>query len=586
MNITDEQHNAVYHNGNILVVACPGSGKTRAIIARLLRSVDEILDTPRKVACITYTNTAVHEIENRIRIYGGAEYYQDCDVSTIHSFCQNNILRHFYWELDKFKDGVTVLPSDSEEYHAVVDEIGDRYNLSFFERQQFESINRRPNGDPITSLPHEAVYEFWGYLEANGYVDFCNLIYFSYRLLRDNRYIVRGLTARYAHILVDEFQDTSALQVQILSLIANEGLTTFFLVGDPEQSIYRFAGAERELMFTYAHKIKAKVFQLSGNFRSSKPVINRAENLITRNPSMFSVGESAKFMEEPFHKRVENYSNGITDFFLPALNDLDIPLGDAAILAPTWFQLHPLGRFLRNYGVPVVGPGARPYKKSKYVFVGLAEHACAYADDPKSISIYHFERELFNFIQNVTGEANFGVFDFNGRRVALRLLKEAQYLQKQYMGAVDWLNSAAKSFSEILNEEGFLPNDSLSILSESVSDIVQDMESRNDVDVPNMTTSDLGMFANPLNSIKLLTMHGAKGREFGGVAIIGLHEGLVPYHNYYNPLTQEGLEESRRLMYVSITRARRLLVLFTEQGDDREESRFLAEMEFRPSIFL
>lgn len=201
MKITDEQRCAVYHKGNTIVVACPGSGKTRAIIARLLRSVDEILDTPRKVACITYTNTAVYEIENRIRTYGGAEYYENCDVSTIHSFCQNNILRHYYWELDKFKDGVSVLPSDSEEYRAIIDEIGDRYNLSFFDRQKFESINRRPNGDPITTLPHDAVYEFWGYLESNGYVDFCNLIYYSYRLLCDKRYILKGLSARYAYIL-------------------------------------------------------------------------------------------------------------------------------------------------------------------------------------------------------------------------------------------------------------------------------------------------------------------------------------------------------------------------------------------------
>ena len=580
MKITDEQRSAVYHKGNTIVVACPGSGKTRAIIARLLRAVDEILDTPRKVACITYTNTAVHEIENRIRIYGGAEYYEDCDVSTIHSFCQNNILRHYYWELDEFKDGVTVLPSDSEEFRAIVNEIGDKYNLDYFACQQFESLNRRPNGDPITTLPHDAVYEFWGNLETKGYVDFCNLIYFSYRLLRDKRYILRGLSARYAYILVDEFQDTSALQVQILSLIANEGLTTFFLVGDPEQSIYRFAGAERELMFSFAHKIRAKEFPLSGNFRSSKPVINRAEALITRNPAMFALGEAAEFMEEPFHEQVENYSVGITDFFLPALSHLDIPFGDAAILAPNWFQLSPLGRFLRNYGVPVVGPGARPYKKSNYVFVGLAEHACAYVDDPKSITIYHVERELFNIIQQITGKANFRVFDFDGRRVVIRLLRKAQTLQQQYMGAIDWLNAAAKSFSEILNEEGFLPNNSLSILSESVSDIIQDMESQKDVDVQNMTTTDLGMFANPTNSIKLLTMHRAKGREFGGVAIIGLHEGLVPYHNYYNPLTKEGLEEARRLLYVSITRAKRLLVLFTVQGDDKEESRFLTEMGF------
>ena len=176
MKLTPEQRDAVHHDGNAVVVACPGSGKTRAIIDRLLRCIDAIRDTTRRVACITYTKTAVYEIENRIRTYGGAGDEEYCDVSTIHSFCQYNILRHFHWKLHQFADGVTVLPSDCDEYREIIDEIGDDYGLNFFARQQFESLNRTPDGEPITTLPHEAVIEFWDRLESNGYVDFCNLV--------------------------------------------------------------------------------------------------------------------------------------------------------------------------------------------------------------------------------------------------------------------------------------------------------------------------------------------------------------------------------------------------------------------------
>ena len=109
MKLTDEQRIAVYHDDHALVVACPGSGKTRSIIARLLRSIDAVRGSTRRVTCITYTNAAVHEIENRVRIYGSAGDDEYCDVSTIHAFCQNNILRHFHWKLDEFHDGFTVL---------------------------------------------------------------------------------------------------------------------------------------------------------------------------------------------------------------------------------------------------------------------------------------------------------------------------------------------------------------------------------------------------------------------------------------------------------------------------------------------
>ena len=580
MKLTSEQRIAVYYDGNAVIVACPGSGKTRAIVARLLRSVELIRTTPRKVACITYTNTAVHEIENRVQTYGGAGDDEYCDVSTIHAFCQNNILRHYFWKLGRFPDGISVLPSDCDQYRTIVDEIGDRYDLDFFARQQFESLNRRPDGTPITTLPHAAVYEFWQRLESDGNVDFCNLVYYSYRLLLDNPHLVRGLASRYAVILVDEFQDTSALQVEILSLIANEGLTKFFLVGDPEQSIYRFAGAERELMFTFSEKIGARFFQFSGNFRSSEPIVRRAEALIGRDPAMFAAGHASAFTEDAICQHVESHFVGITDFFLPALSELGIPLGDAAILAPVWYQLRPLGKLLRNYGVPVVGPGARPYKKNSHVIAGLAELACAYVDNPRSVPVRQVERELFSFLQNVTGRADFRVFEFDGRRAVVRLLRKAQSLQQQHMGAVDWLHAAGEEFAEVLHQEGFLPSNCMTILPESAADIVREMEGQADVDVSNLTTTDLGIFASRADNLKLLTMHGAKGREFGGVAVIGLHDGRIPYHNQYNQLTPEGLEESRRLMYVTVTRAKRLLALFTDKEDYRAVSPFLGEMGF------
>lgn len=92
MKLTNQQRDVVEYNGNAFVEACPGSGKTRTLLAKLLCCLNEVRDSTRRVGCITYTNSAVYEIENRLRIHGSLGDEKYCDISTIHSFCLNNIL--------------------------------------------------------------------------------------------------------------------------------------------------------------------------------------------------------------------------------------------------------------------------------------------------------------------------------------------------------------------------------------------------------------------------------------------------------------------------------------------------------------
>ncbi|WP_200243014.1 UvrD-helicase domain-containing protein [Thiohalocapsa halophila] len=109
MKLTTEQKTAVRCDDNVLITACPGSGKTRVIISKLVRTLDEVRETPRMVDCITYTNTAVHEIEARLRHHaqpGDENFY---DVCTIHSFCLNHIFRPFCHLIDGYKQGFKVL---------------------------------------------------------------------------------------------------------------------------------------------------------------------------------------------------------------------------------------------------------------------------------------------------------------------------------------------------------------------------------------------------------------------------------------------------------------------------------------------
>lgn len=578
MKLTSQQKDAVNHVGHAVTTACPGSGKTRAIIAKVLKCIDELSGTPRKVACITYTNTAVYEIENRIRA-AGAGSDMDChEASTIHSFCQANILSQYHWMTDAYRDGYTVLPPDHDTYALIVERIGTRYELSDFACSQFELLGRKPDGSPISSIiPVAAALAFWDELQNQGYIDFCNIIYHSYRIVRDAPSIAHNLSCRFAYILIDEFQDTSALQVELLNLIHDVGHTTLFLVGDPEQSIYSFAGAQRELMEEFSQEIGAKGFPLSGNFRATQPLVDHAERLIARNPQMVSTCSKTAFYPSVFYKHTQDSFVAMTDYFLPFLDANGINYGNTAILAPNWFVLLHLGRQLREYGIPLVGPGARPYKR-KYLLGRISEQVCAYLESREPDILHHAERELFAIASELSGRPNFGVFSYQGMRIVQRLMREGQNLQEVHEGAAGWLNAAATVFEEILLEEGIIPASFTGCLSESLGEMYEEMK-RHNIDAANMALTDLGILANPRKNMKLLTMHGTKGREFEAVAIICAHDGLVPFYNLHNPLTETGLAETRRLFYVAITRAERALWIFSSDNSRAlPPTRFIAEM--------
>ncbi len=356
MFLTPDQRSAVSRDDrNSLLVACPGSGKTRTIVAKLLRCTEEVRGTSRRIACITFTNTAVYEIEQRLRMYGrsGDDIY--FDVSTIHAFCLNQVLRHFYWRLPNYRDGFAVAPPESDEFEAAVRQIADAHGVQEFAkaREGFELLSREPDGTPIlpsgSIITQEMAHEFWHRLAEQNLMDFSSIVFLTYVLLTERPSLVHALACRFAWILVDEVQDTSALQVEILRLIAARNRTRFFLVGDPFQSIFGFAGARPDLMEAFAYEIDAeREPSLTGNFRSSQAIVEHAETLCSRTPRMEAVGEYAPFGFTPQHVHVATAFEAITDYFLPALDELGIRYGDAAILAPWWIKLLHLGRSLRE----------------------------------------------------------------------------------------------------------------------------------------------------------------------------------------------------------------------------------------------
>ena len=581
MRLTDEQREAVRCTDDLMLTACPGSGKTRVIISKLSRTINEVRDTPRAVACITYTNAAVHEIEARLRHHsqpGDDAYY---DICTIHSFCLNHIFRPFCHLIKGYKDGFKVLTPDSTDFERLVTKTCERYNrfnLTFRDFEDFTQLRMSVEGQPVGhglergALTAEMAQDYWKLIREAGFVDFASILYYAYLLLKRRPEILSYVSAKFAWILVDEFQDTTGLQVEILSLIADAGRTRFLLVGDPCQSIFRFAGARPDLADEFAERIGARTdLQLSGNFRSSPPVIAHANILYPRTPPMKSVGRAKKYTNEPVWQNGNTAFEVITDYFLPALEGLEIPVGDAAILAPTWYSLFPLGRKLREYGVSIVGPGARPYRRNR-LFAPLAEQVCGYLMEPDPDAIIGVERTLFSTVLNATGRTCFDLFSYRGRIIVFRLLDSARQLHDVHMGGIAWLEAGAGAFTEILIDGEYLSPSESDLFAMSVEEMKADMRN-NKVDLANLNIADLGIYASPDAALKLSTLHNAKGREYRAVAMIDLHEGRIPF---YQATTDEEFAEAKRLFYVGVTRSEQFLLYVTDNSDYRNTpTRFL-----------
>lgn len=221
-----------------------------------------------------------------------------------------------------------------------------RYNLRQTDYDEFAQIQINEAGEPIGAalnsgaLSVKEAKRYWHMIREAGYADFALIVYFSLLLLKRYPEISDHLASRFAFVLIDEFQDTSDLQVEILTLIAERQRTRFFLVGDPNQSIFSFAGARPDLADVFAERIGARTdLSLSGNFRCGPRVIAHAERLIPRTPAMTAVGKAKVYTDTPTLQMTATPFELLTDYFLPALCELRIPLGESAILAPTCFSL-------------------------------------------------------------------------------------------------------------------------------------------------------------------------------------------------------------------------------------------------------
>lgn len=587
--LNPQQQEAVRHpSGPALVVAGPGSGKTRVLTQRVVWLVQEQGVDSQNILAITFTNKAAGEIKERVRRSLGAGL-SGLWVGTFHSICAR-ILRI---------DGEAIgIPShfviyDSGDTRALLKKVLEELNVNVKEFPPAKVAATISNAKTELLTAKDYPQHAYGYyqetvakvyplyqrrLRESNALDFDDLLNETVRLLEESPKVRSKYQGRFQHILVDEYQDTNQAQYLLTKAIGQKH-RNIFCVGDVSQSIYSWRGADYRNILRFEQDYpQAKVYQLGQNYRSTPQIVEAARGVIEHNRTHIPIelwtaqpeGEKLVLYEAESELKEASY---ITSRLASGR------WGRYAILYRTNAQSRVLEDVLMRAGIPyrLVG-GVRFYERQEVADV-LAYLKVFYnpADEVSWERVLKIpfgggrhslarKRQLLHdlFERLRVGQVNDPLAVLDEVLAASRYLKWLKSRGEEHEFRVEnvkELRSVAAGF-ERLGE--FLENVAL-VQNEHLSNGLAPLEA----DTP--------------NGVTLMTLHAAKGLEFPEVFMVGMEEGLFPHSN--SLFDQQELEEERRLCYVGMTRAmEKLHLIYTRQRfyfgryQNNQPSRFLAEI--------
>jgi DNA helicase-2/ATP-dependent DNA helicase PcrA len=637
--LNDAQRQAVTAPaGPTLVIAGAGSGKTRVLVHRAAWLIDVEGVSPQGLLAVTFTNKAAAEMRGRIEALLGTPV-NHLWIGTFHGLAHRLLRRH--WREAGLPQNFQII--DSDDQLRLIKRLLKNLELDdgrwvpreiqyFINGQKDEGLRPQHLDDEGDPNRRQMIALYQAYEEIcrrGGLVDFAELLLRAHELWRDNAELLDHYRRRFRHLLVDEFQDTNAIQYAWLRLLAGtEGVP--FVVGDDDQSIYRWRGARVEHIHQFQKDFPGTaVVKLEQNYRSTTTILNAANAVIANNSSRMgknlwtdgAEGESIK-VYAAYNERDE------ADFILGRLRDW-IDHGnlraDAAVLYRSNAQSRVLEEGLINAGIPYrVYGGLRFFERAEIKDALAYLRLISHRDDDSS-----FER-IVNRPTRGIGARTVEIMRAYARANSCPLWRAA--------GAVasDELNGrAANAVLAFLNLIEKMARDVAGLdLQEQVDHVIyasglvdhfkKDKGEKGETRVENLLElvsaaksfePDPAEEMSPLDEflshaaleagegqadawedcVQLMTMHSAKGLEFPLVFMSGMEDGLFPHQR--SIADPNGLEEERRLCYVGITRAKQnLYVTYAEQrrlhGMDNfsQPSRFIAEIpdehieEIRPRV--
>lgn len=626
--LNPEQYKAVTTKGNMLVLAGAGSGKTKVLSTRIASLMQNDRVDQAAILAVTFTNKAAKEMRGRISKMCNNDPLKALWVGTFHGIC-NQILREYGRKLGIDPNFHILDEADQQSMvKRLVKEMGITNDL--LKNTYGETISGlcskimsiKESGQEVRqdkSLLVEVFYKYHDACRREGAMDFADLMLKVNRAMSNNTAgILDHYRDRFKYILVDEFQDTNPEQFKWLSFMkAPEA--EIFAVGDDDQSIYSFRGADPAAMMKFLDKVAGgNIIRLETNYRSTSNILAAANGVINNNS-----GRIGKELRTPASSGsriqvLEFESDHLeSGFIAKTIKDL-LAAGEAhheiAILYRSNHQSSSLERAMLNHQVPYIIHGGTRFFERQEVKDVLAYIRLAYKNNDDNA----FMRVVNNPPRGIGAKTIDPILEVASQesRPALDVAVDDAYMNpnskfKQFVdliteidvamhkltlpdfveyviersGLLDMYKKGNESESESrLNNIGEIINLALRHMQDISSEPVNAYDALGEF-LTTFTLEDApeGSHQNKKKAVTLMTIHASKGLEFNHVFINGVEEGQLPHKN--NMETDFGVEEERRLMYVAITRARKGLNICHSstrrvygQEEEREPSRFISEI--------
>ncbi|MBQ3852023.1 MAG: UvrD-helicase domain-containing protein [Lachnospiraceae bacterium] len=591
-------------DGPLLILAGAGSGKTRTLTYRIAYLIAEKHINPMNILAVTFTNKAAGEMKERVAALVGP----DADrmwVSTFHSACMR-ILRSNI-SLLGYDDRFTVYDTDDQK--TTMKNVCKRLNIDtkrYKERTILSEISSAKNelmdesgyekyvlNDFSKTVYARAYREYQETLRKNNAVDFDDIIMLTVRLFDEFPDVLERYRERFKYILVDEYQDTNTAQFELIRLLADK-YKNLCVVGDDDQSIYRFRGANiRNILDFEEHYPEATVIKLEQNYRSTQYILDAANAVIANNRGRkdkklwTDAGEGKKPVFNQFDTAFEEAEYIVSD--IRHRNKMGTGYGSCAVLYRTNAQARILEERLIMAGIPynVVG-GVNFYSRAEIKDIIAYLKVIDSGIDDLSV------RRIVNVPKRSIGNATLEkVLDYaDARDISLfTAMCEAQDVPglgkaaskiKVFTDMIGVLRAYRDnaSIAELINKiiemtdyEEYLKDqdeekaeDKIGNVNELVSKAVAFCDGRPDASLSDFLeevalVSDLDSADLTEERVLLMTLHSAKGLEFPIVYLAGMEDGLFPGYMSISSGDDEDIEEERRLAYVGMTRAEKELIM-------------------------
>lgn len=563
--LNQEQLEVIYSEGNLLLTACPGSGKTRVIINKIAWELSKLdPKNKRKILALTFTNRASNEITRRLNRLGALS--PEIWSGTIHSFCMEWLIKPYGCYLDELRKGFII--GDEGFIRERVNTLRAKYEIG-----DFENINMKldRNGQFSSDVEEHQIFlqEYYQGLKDNQVIDFELLLYYSNRLLFEHPRIAHTLARIFKYILVDEFQDTQDIQYSIISHIVrnSQNDSKVIFVGDTDQAIYDSLGGVaksfNELKIEIAdNDMDSKT--LTGNYRSAQRVIDFYRNFQTNDITIHSeatIADEETIITLNNEIDREEIPTEITRLIQYSL-DLGIPEHEICVLVPQWWLITSITRRLRQLltNVSFDASGITPMSRIRDNFWYKMGRLFLTEPSPKMYSIrYRWADEIIDHFKILTNKEF--IADQNPQKGLLKLINKINSSE------VDGIAFLEESFNELLKFLKIKLED-YSDLNDSWNTYFQTIQNRlneHEFDVPSDTES-FKSFYKENSGIVISTCAGVKGEEFETVIAYGLLHGYLPHWNDIIPPHRDHISASKKLLYVVCSRAKRNLHLIAENG--------------------